>query len=77
LSFTFSFSGSWVRVLILTSRVTGAVTIFVTGDRKGIVFRGVLGLASPSPSDSPAVRLVIIVFAFFRATLSYSDLDFG
>jgi hypothetical protein len=65
LSFTFASSGSWVRVLILTSRVTGDVTISVTGDGMGIVVRGVLGLASPSPS------------AFFRATLSCSDLDFG
>jgi hypothetical protein len=63
--------------LILTSRVTGAVTIFVTGDGTGIVVRGVIGLASPSPSDIPAIRLVVIVFAFFRATLSCSDLDFG
>jgi hypothetical protein len=51
--------------------------IFVTGDKTGIVVRGVLGLASPSPSDSPAARLVVIVLIFFRATISCSDLDFG
>jgi hypothetical protein len=34
--------------LILTSRVTGAVTIFVTGGT-GIAVSGVVALASPSP----------------------------
>jgi hypothetical protein len=43
----------------MTSRVIGVVTIFVTGDRTGIVVRGVLGLASPSPSDSPAVGFLL------------------
>jgi hypothetical protein len=37
LSSTFASSGSWVRVLILMSRVTGSVKIFVTVDKTGIV----------------------------------------
>jgi hypothetical protein len=59
------------------SRVTGAVNIFGVGDKTGSGVGKVLVMACPCLSHTPAVRLVVMVLAFFLATLSCSDFDFG
>jgi hypothetical protein len=59
------------------SRVTGAVTILIVVEKTGIGVGTVLDREGVCYLDTPAVRLVVIVLAFFLATLSCSDFDFG
>jgi hypothetical protein len=53
----------------MTSQVTGAVTIFVVGDKTGIDVGTFFCMAGACPSNTPAVRLVVIVFFFFLTTI--------
>jgi hypothetical protein len=77
LSITFDSSGSCIRVLLLMSRVTGAVLIFVVEDKPGSGGGTVLRTIGAYPLDTPAIRLVVIVLASFLVTLSCSDFVFG